>query len=51
MPILIGAGERLFDNLDGGIVGYECVELVNSTGVAHARLVRSSVGGGQNPGD
>lgn len=51
VPILIGAGERLFDNLDGGIAGYECVELVNSIGVAHARVVRSSVGGGQIPGD
>ena len=51
VPILIGAGERLFNNLDGGIAGYECVELINSTGVAHARVVRSSLGGGQNPGD
>jgi dihydrofolate reductase len=28
VPVLLGRGERLFDNLDGGPVGYECVELV-----------------------
>src|SRR5713226_10343137 len=26
-PIFLGAGERLFDHLDGGPFGYECVEL------------------------
>ena len=46
VPILLGAGERLFDNLDGVMVGYECVELVASTGVVHVRIVRSSTGGG-----
>jgi len=41
-PIFLGAGERLFDHLDGGPFGYECVELVSSPSVTHARFVRSS---------
>lgn len=40
VPVLLGAGERLFDNLDGGPAGYECVEFVSSARVAHARLAR-----------
>lgn len=40
VPTFLGAGERLFDHLDGGPVGYECVELVSSPSVAHARFVR-----------
>jgi dihydrofolate reductase len=38
VPVLLGSGERLFDNLDGGEQGYECVEFVGSSAVAHARL-------------
>jgi dihydrofolate reductase len=41
VPVLMGSGERLFDNLDGGAAGYECVEFVNSGAVAHARFARS----------
>ena len=37
VPILLGSGERLFDHLDGGPDGYECVELVSSPSVAHVR--------------
>jgi dihydrofolate reductase len=40
VPVVLGAGERLFDHLDGGPVGYECVELVSSPSVAHVRFVR-----------
>ena len=40
VPILLGGGERLFDRLDGGPAGYECVELVSSPSVAHVRLAR-----------
>lgn len=40
VPVLLGSGERLFDRLDGGPVGYECVEFVSSPSVAHARFVR-----------
>ena len=41
VPIFLGAGERLFDHLDGGPDGYECVELVSSPSVAHVRLSRT----------
>jgi hypothetical protein len=40
VPVLLGSGERLFDNLDGALAGYECVELVSSPAVVHARLAR-----------
>ncbi|GAC1474383.1 MAG: dihydrofolate reductase family protein [Candidatus Dormibacteraceae bacterium] len=40
VPVLLGSGERLFDHLDGGPVGYRCVELVSSPAVVHIRLVR-----------
>jgi dihydrofolate reductase len=42
VPILLGGGERLLDHLDGGPTGLECVELVSSPSVTHARLVRTS---------
>ncbi|MGH9258296.1 MAG: dihydrofolate reductase family protein [Acidimicrobiales bacterium] len=42
VPVLLGSGERLFDNLDGGEQGYECVELVGSSAVAHARVARKT---------
>jgi dihydrofolate reductase len=38
VPVLLGGGERLFDNLDGGAEGYECVEFAPSPSVAHVRL-------------
>jgi dihydrofolate reductase len=40
VPIFLGGGERLFDQLDGSAAGYECVELVSSDTVAHVRLGR-----------
>jgi len=40
-PVFLGAGERLFDHLDGGPTGYECVEMVSSPSVTHVRFVRS----------
>lgn len=40
VPVLLGSGERLFDHLDGGTEGYECVELVASPAVAHVQLAR-----------
>ena len=42
VPVLLGQGERLFDNLDGGPSGYGCVELVSSPAVAHYRFVRKT---------
>ncbi len=41
VPVLLGGGERLFDNLDGGPDGYECSGLVTSPAVAHFRLTRA----------
>jgi dihydrofolate reductase len=41
VPVLLGGGERLFDNLDGGPKGYECVEFVASPSVLHVRLARA----------
>jgi dihydrofolate reductase len=44
VPILLGGGERLFDNLDGGTAGYECAELISSPAATHARLSRAGTG-------
>jgi dihydrofolate reductase len=41
VPVLLGRGERLFDNLDGA-PAYECVEHVASSGVTHVRFARKS---------
>ena len=40
VPLLLGAGERLFENLDSEAAGFECVELVSSPAVAHYSYVR-----------
>ena len=40
VPVLLGAGERIFDHLDGGPTGYRCAEMVSSPAVTHVRLVR-----------
>lgn len=40
-PILLGGGTRLFDNLEGGAIEYECVELIGAPTVVHARFARS----------
>ncbi len=42
VPVLLGVGERLFDHLDGGPYGYECVELACSPAVAHVRFCRTA---------
>jgi dihydrofolate reductase len=44
VPTLLGAGSRLFENLDGGPSGFECVELVSSPAVAHYRYERKTAG-------
>lgn len=41
-PTLLGEGERLFDHLDGGLDGYECVEFASSASAAHVRLARTT---------
>jgi dihydrofolate reductase len=40
VPIFLGGGERLFDNLGDAAGSYECVELVSSPAVAHYSYVR-----------
>jgi hypothetical protein len=35
VPLLLGSGSRLFENLDGGPSGYECTEFVSSPAAAH----------------
>jgi dihydrofolate reductase len=42
VPILLGAGERLFDHRDGGPEGYDCVEFVSSPSLALVRLSRTN---------
>ncbi|MEU6783909.1 dihydrofolate reductase family protein [Nonomuraea angiospora] len=39
-PIFIGGGERLFDNLDGGLDGYRCVEQVSTSAATHLHITR-----------
>ena len=38
VPLLLGAGERLFDDLGDAAGAYRCVELVSSPAVVHVRL-------------
>jgi dihydrofolate reductase len=40
-PVLLGAGERLFDQVDGVPNGYERIEVLGSSSVAHVRLYRT----------
>jgi dihydrofolate reductase len=35
VPVLLGAGARLFDNLGGAVVGLECTRAVEAPGVTH----------------
>jgi dihydrofolate reductase len=42
VPVLLGAGERLFDHLDDSLDGYEVVEFAASPSVAHARIARKT---------
>lgn len=41
VPTLLGGGERLFDRLDGGPVGYEVVDFAASPAVVHVHLRRA----------
>ena len=41
VPVLLGSGERLFDDLDGGPEGYECTDVVCTPSVTHFRLSRT----------
>ena len=35
VPVLLGAGERLLDNLDGADIGLECAGVIDAPGVTH----------------
>jgi dihydrofolate reductase len=41
VPVLLGRGERLFDNLEGVPDDYECVEHTCSPAVTHVLLARA----------
>jgi dihydrofolate reductase len=40
VPVLLGSGERLFDNLAGGPEGYRCTSFVSSDAATHVRFSR-----------
>jgi dihydrofolate reductase len=40
VPVLLGGGERLLDNVEGALQVFECVELVSSPRVAHFTYVK-----------
>jgi dihydrofolate reductase len=42
VPVVLGRGERLFENVEDIAERYECTEFTSSPGVAHVRLVRSA---------
>ena len=42
VPVLLGAGERLFDDLGPSGTSYRCIEHECSPAVTHVRLVRTS---------
>jgi dihydrofolate reductase len=37
VPVLLGAGARLFDNLEGAEIGLECMRAVVAPGVTHLK--------------
>ncbi len=41
VPVLLGAGERLLDDLGDAARWYECTELVSTTAVTHVVLSRT----------
>jgi dihydrofolate reductase len=44
VPVLLGSGERLFDDLGLGTGDYRCVEHVCSAGLIHVRIARAGRG-------
>ncbi|HEX7677374.1 MAG TPA: hypothetical protein VF713_04575 [Thermoanaerobaculia bacterium] len=40
VPMLLGSGSRLFDNLDGGQLRYECIRVVCSPAATHFKYRR-----------
>jgi len=35
VPVILGSGARLFDDLDGADIGLECTRVVEAPGVTH----------------
>jgi hypothetical protein len=42
VPVLLGSGERLFENLNAAALGYECVQSVASAAVSHAVVAKKA---------
>ena len=42
VPVLLGRGERLLDNLGDEPIGYECVDMVGSRSATHVRSVKKA---------
>jgi dihydrofolate reductase len=42
VPVLLGSGERLFDDLGPGASNYRCIEHVCSPAVTHVRIARTA---------
>jgi dihydrofolate reductase len=42
VPVLLGSGERLFDDLGASVSNYRCVEHACSPAVTHVRIARTS---------
>jgi dihydrofolate reductase len=49
VPVLLGGGERLFDDLGDALIGWTCVEYAPSPSVAHVRLRPREPGTGATP--
>ena len=46
VPMLLGDGTRLFDNMDGRQAAYECVRVINSLSITHYTYrLRQQAGG------
>jgi dihydrofolate reductase len=45
VPLLLGSGSRLFENIEGALSSFECVGLESSPAVAHYAYVRSGTAG------
>jgi len=50
VPVLLGAGERLFGDLGGALDGWDCVEFAPSDSVTPVRLRRPAPGTGATDG-
>src|SRR5664279_3503550 len=49
VPVLLGRGERLLDNLGDEPIGHECVDMVCSASATHVRFVRKATSSAAAP--